>query len=185
MAAGPFVPGPAHVAVGLGFSRSLAYLGRTRRGVRSAERLFSRPVQADLAGTLGMPADVLLSGKILVFTMELVYWDPAVMELVKGRYFGGLAGTIQAGEIGSLLLAEGLDFEVALLSQYQGLKSIYSANKPGLHAYHCWCSESIDANHSTEEQTWNLTFTAIPKLNPTTLVGTFYDYNVSSFPPIT
>lgn len=179
-----FVPGPAHVAIGLGLNRALIYAGLSRRGFSVSENQFERTVQCDATGSGGMPGDVILLGKMLTVTGQMVWTSQLVIDLLRARFFGGLPGQIQAGEIGALVNTEGLGFQIQILSQYPNIKSVYSTFAPGLRIFNGYVSRNLEANYATEEQAHNVVFTGLYPMDFSTGTGTGWDYDTSQFPAI-
>lgn len=176
-----YVPGPADLGTGTGSSKAMQFLGYTRDGVHVREDLLTRAVIADYAGPQ-MPADVMIIGKILTFTCELVKFDPAVMTLLMARYSGGTAGLILANEIGTLMVAEGRTIPVMVRSRYQAAKSQFSGNLPGIRMPNGFLDQSHEYNLATIEQSHRLTFTQITTIDSGTLSGTVWDTDMSTFP---
>jgi len=159
----------------------MEFLGFTRGRTRFRSTMLKKPVIADYAG-LEMPADMLRTGIMAHITMQLVRFDPAVLNRVQAQIAGAVTGQIQAGEIGTLLLAENSTFRVMVRSPYVS-KPIFSSQRAGVRLLWAFLDESFEAELTTEEQVWNLTFTGLTNISPLTLAGTCWDSDMSGFPP--
>ena len=133
-ATGLYTPGPAEIAVAFPSSAGIAgtwsYLGTTVSGARSQKILYGGNVQGDPAGVDGMPLDYRLSGRGIVTVIQVNKFDPVVMALVEGRFFGGAPGAVGTNEIGSLAMTEGLTGAFMIRSNYAATHSAFA----GLHA---------------------------------------------------
>jgi hypothetical protein len=179
-----FVPGPAHLALGVGTSRALVYAGLSERGATLTETQFERNVVADIGGTVGMPSDVLIAGKLLTISMQIIWRNPLIPGILQSRFYGGQAGILQAGEVGSLMLQESLAFQLMILSQYPGIKSVYSAEVPGINVANAYVTQNVAWNLGTTEQVFNVTFKGLYLPNYSTTAWTGWNTNTTGFPTI-
>jgi hypothetical protein len=178
-----FPPGPAHIAIGPSSGGSMIYVGLTENGVRATEILHEGPVYADYAGLHGMPADMQFSGKTLVAVARLIKINPNALIYLRSRYYTGSKGFLVAGELGTLMLAEGASFQVMILSPYQG-KSVFSGFPAGLRIAYAYIKGDLTSTYSTNPQTMDMTFFGMMNMNSVLNTGLCWDENITGFPTI-
>jgi hypothetical protein len=185
MAANFIVPGPTPIACGTGAQKALQFLGFARGGVRISEELLSANVNFDPAG-VQMPGDYRMDGKIVTASFLLTYQDEAVFQAVLARYafVGATAGQIQYGEIGALVLAEGLDIPFLFQATYQA-KAAYAAQWAGFRFLHAFVARQWEYPMAAEERVVPLTVIGLAKIDPSnTNPSLLFDHDMSAFPTI-
>lgn len=182
MASQPWVPGPAHIAVGTGTLNALEYLGKAdENGADFSPAGSFDPVHTSVSGGR-TPEDMQWMGENAIVRFTLSVWQASVFEKVKARRMGGTAGAGAANEIGALMVYEGLAFPLLVRSPYQ-VKTPYAGMQPGYRLFHAILMDAIQIPLSVKVQRPRLSFYCIPDWASN---GSYalYDHDMTGFPAI-
>jgi len=181
-----FVTGPCLVYVGYLSSGTYSFLGTAQRPPRVRTRRGWVPVYNDLGGTQ-VPFDLLFAGQEAFIIADMNRFKMAVMQAISSMpNTDGIAGLNTAGDIGTLMQAEGAAFALVLVFPYAVLKpAMRAAGLPGGLTFPCAVLEGPDdLEVGTVNMKKNLIFHCIPGYNPANGSTTLYINGVpSGLPP--
>lgn len=183
----PLVPGPA--PVWYGFLAEPQFLGWTERGVTIDPSPEWLPYYCDLGGST--PMDYSYQGQSATINFTLSRWNAATLSLLLEDYAGGFPGSAPgvdvAGEIGALMVHEGLALSLWVGFPYVA-KVAYQEHMLGYHFHHVIIERESLPERGARPAKVNLTLRAVRRLlmSPAhqngLLAGTFilYDYDMSA-----
>lgn len=129
----PFVAGPCHIYLGVGVGYAPLYLGTAERSPRILIRPHFADVFNDIMGQM-IPYDKVFQGEDGFVLADLTRWNEAVFNAYQARPRLGQRGTLQPGDLGSLMKTEGLAYPVWLQFPY-ATKPAYATQPYGYHFY--------------------------------------------------
>lgn len=137
----PFASGPVDVWAGVGAGGAPLFLGHGERGPRIRIRRNYRDVFSDPGGD-AVPFDRANQGEMAVVSISLTRWNERTYRVMAAATTTGAGGNLgnrgqqDPGELGSLMIAEGLAYELWLRFPFTA-KTVYAAaGQPA--GYHFW-----------------------------------------------
>jgi hypothetical protein len=192
----PWATGPVHIFTGTaggntGPNASAEYFGTGERAPNIRIRRGWSPVFNDLSGT-EVPFDMMYESQEAFVTVTMTRWnEPCFQRLssmpnpATANAFGGVF-LDNPGDIGSLMLTEGLAFQLWLQFPYAS-KTSYGANNvlpPGLHFYSAWFEGPDEWEVGTTSNKRLCVFHAVPQFFLPSGQFILGDYNMSALPGI-
>ena len=133
----PWTTGPALLYCGVGSSFAPLFLGTCERPPRITLRPEYEAYFNDLAGQR-IPMDQVFQGEDGIVSIDLNRWDESVLTAIQARprhsASGSIRGTLQAGDIGTMMKTEGFDYPLWMKFPYFS-KAAYAAGVPGYKFY--------------------------------------------------
>ena len=187
-----YTTGPAHFYTGP--ITAPAYLGTCEESPEIDLIAIERDVQNSLGG-VGVPFDKAYQGEMGMITCVLNRYNEAVYQTLATRprtFQGGTPGTNTAGDIGSLMLQEGLAFSTWILFTFgaNGYAPKPAMNGPNgiVPGYRFFATMLLGPNRQrnmgTTPKKLVLTIGALRVFNPALQTFSLYDWNVAGLPPI-
>jgi hypothetical protein len=163
-----------------------AYLGTCEKAPRIIERPAWQPLFSDQGGTR-VPFDIAYQGTEAFTFARMTRWNENVLSAIQSRPDPrGFRGINLGGDIGTLMLSEGLAYEVRIYFPY-ATKAIYTAaGMPPGYRFPASFLEGPDEldDLGTSPRIINLTFHHLRTFNPTTGIFGTYDHSVGDLPPV-
>lgn len=184
----PWTKGAVHVWVGVGGSHAAVYLGTGERAPRVSRRRRFAEVPNDLGGQ--EPFDWSYQGSSALVTVKLTRWNESTLlalEDVVGPTNGtDLAGSDAPGDIGALMVTEGLAVPLWIAYSYApgGLapQPAMAGLRTGWHMYAAWLEGPDDHEGGTDPASVMLIFRCARVYDPSTGAFKLYDRNMSGLP---
>lgn len=186
-----YVRGPTHIYCGVGSGGAAVYLGTAERSPRISIRPSWSPYYNDIAGQK-IPYDWGFDGEEAFVVSDMTRWNQSVLAALQARprtvIGGSTPGLNVAGEIGSMMITEGLAVGLWLLFTYTS-KAAYATQLAGYRFPATWLMGPDDLdNNNTGMAKVRMTWYA-GRLGAVNVAGAginwlLYDYNVAGLPAI-
>lgn len=165
LAANFLVNGEAAVWLGTGSSSALERLGISVDGVTWEPENPNDPVYIDTY--FKTPCDYQYSPTMATVSMDLVYFDPAVLAKVNSGFLGTADGTLAAA--GGLMLAGSGAYRLLIKSTPSGTG--LTGNADCHNFLNAFLMDKRTVKMGTERSTWKLTFKCLAAFQTSSTVG--------------
>jgi hypothetical protein len=163
-----------------------AYLGTCEKAPRIVERPAWKPAYNDVGGQ-EIPLDISYQGVEAFTFARLTRWNESVLFALQARPTSrGLRGINLAGDIGSLILTEGLAMELRIFFPYVAKPAYALGGMPAGYRFPATILEGPDEldELGTAPRIVSLIFHHYRTFNPLTGAFGTYDHAVGILPPI-
>lgn len=177
--------GPVGIWVGTGASGAAVFLGHGEQAPRINTRTLWKPQNCDLTGDV--PIDKAMTGEMATVSVTLIRYNEPVLAIIQDR--AGLIGrgVMFPGDIGTLMMTEGLNYQLWLQFPYS-VKAAYTATMPAGYRFPGSFMESPDDLQvgTTTAKKISITFTCLPVLDMTVSNAfgtgslTLYDHDMTA-----
>jgi hypothetical protein len=164
----PQTTGPVDIWVGIASGGTPVFLGHGERGPRIRIRRSYRPMYCDLGGD-AVPFDQAHQGEMGIVSVILTRWNERVYKVIADAATTGLGGNLgnrgqqDPGQIGSLMVLEGLAYDLWLRFPFAA-KTVYAAGgmPAGYHFYKAMLDQEDDHDDlGTHPKRLGLTWTCL------------------------
>lgn len=181
----PFVHGPVLIFAGDGSGNPL-FIGTGEKAPRYSIRRFFDKVMNDISGSV-IPYDYLFEGVEAFVTVRLTKWDEANLQIIQDVIaHAGAPGTMPAGDLGTLMMTEGVGKPLWIQYTYGPgqpfAKAAMGTMIPGYHAPCAFLEGPDDRDGGTDAAGVLLTWHCIRQYEGNG-VFTLFDQNLAGLSP--
>lgn len=185
----PFVTGPAGLYLLFPGQSSILFLGHSQRGCRIEDVYEWEPVLNDVSGTR-YPFDMAFEGVESFVSCELTRWNMPVLRLLEqvpavSAALGApvaVPGTSQFGDLGTLMITEGMAPMLYIQFPYSVIKPAYATQPVGRRYLAAFLERDVSDKLGTQARVQPLTWNCKRVFRPATYANLLYDFDLSGLP---